>query len=172
LRPILVDVNVIPLDSPTSPVPFGRDYDSHTQKVLVAQNKEENSSTQLELKMSTGVGVSECCLSGKVHEGTPTGKIETIDNLQTYVAAPKDGSKAKSIVFIVDSKSYLSMFDVLELIHPQFSGGNSRTFACLPITTPKLGFIATFQMFTKETLFQLSSSTPWSLISRHVSNSP
>ena len=41
----LVDVNVIPLDSPTSPVDFGRDYDdSHTQKVLVAQNKEENSS--------------------------------------------------------------------------------------------------------------------------------
>jgi len=46
--------------------------------------------------------MSECCLSGKVHEGTPRGKIETIDNLQTYVAAPKDGSKAKSIVFIVD----------------------------------------------------------------------
>jgi hypothetical protein len=53
--------------------------------------------------MSTGVGMSECCLSGKVHEGTPTGKIETIDNLQTYVAAPKDGSKAKSIVFLTDS---------------------------------------------------------------------
>lgn len=46
---------------------------------------------------------SECCLSGKVHEGTPTGKIETIDNLQTYVAAPENGSKAKTIVFIVDS---------------------------------------------------------------------
>lgn len=48
-----------------------------------------------------------CCLSGKVHEGTPTGKIETIDNLQTYVATPKDGSKAKSIVFLVDSKFYI-----------------------------------------------------------------
>jgi hypothetical protein len=46
---------------------------------------------------------SECCLSGKVHEGTPTGKIETIDNLPTYVAAPNDGSKAKSVVFLVDS---------------------------------------------------------------------
>jgi dienelactone hydrolase len=52
--------------------------------------------------MSTGVGMSECCLSGKVHDGTPTGKIETIDNLQTYVVAPKDGSKSKSIVFLVD----------------------------------------------------------------------
>jgi len=52
--------------------------------------------------MSTGVGLSECCLSGKVHEGTPLGKVETINELPTYVAAPKDGSKAKSIVFLVD----------------------------------------------------------------------
>lgn len=53
--------------------------------------------------MSTGVGMSSCCLSGKVHEGTPTGTIETIDNLQTYVAMPKDGGKGKAIVFLVDS---------------------------------------------------------------------
>jgi len=46
--------------------------------------------------------MSSCCLSGSVHEGTPTGEIEKIGELQTYVAAPKDGSKAKSIVFIVD----------------------------------------------------------------------
>ncbi|KAH6709350.1 dienelactone hydrolase family protein-like protein [Leptodontidium sp. MPI-SDFR-AT-0119] len=52
--------------------------------------------------MSTGVGMSTCCLSGQVHDGTPAGKIETIDNLQTYVAAPKDGSTAKTIVFLVD----------------------------------------------------------------------
>lgn len=52
--------------------------------------------------MSTGVGMSACCLSGKVHDGNPAGKIETIDNLQTYVAAPADDSKAKTIVFLVD----------------------------------------------------------------------
>jgi len=46
--------------------------------------------------------MSSCCLSGSVHDGTPSGKVETIDNLQTYVAAPKDGSKAKTIVFLVD----------------------------------------------------------------------
>ncbi|KAH8602851.1 dienelactone hydrolase family protein-like protein [Bisporella sp. PMI_857] len=45
---------------------------------------------------------SSCCLSGMVHEGTPTGTIEAINDLQTYVAVPKDGSKAKSIVFLVD----------------------------------------------------------------------
>jgi len=46
--------------------------------------------------------MSSCCLSGKVHEGTPTGKVETIDSLPTYVSAPQDGSKAKSIIFLVD----------------------------------------------------------------------
>jgi hypothetical protein len=57
--------------------------------------------------MSTGVGVSECCLSGKVNSSlTPTGQEETIGGLPTYVAAPKDGSKAKTIVYIVDSKWY------------------------------------------------------------------
>jgi hypothetical protein len=71
--------------------------------------------------MSTGVGMSrccrkhfvlkqvltkkqgECCLSGKVHEGTPTGYVETIDNLKTYISAPQNGSKAKTIIFLVDS---------------------------------------------------------------------
>jgi dienelactone hydrolase len=45
-------------------------------------------------------------MSGKVHEGTPTGKVETIDNLSTYVAVPEGGSKAKTIVFIVDIFGY------------------------------------------------------------------
>jgi hypothetical protein len=57
--------------------------------------------------------MSSCCLSGKVHGGTPTGKVETIGNLQTYVAAPKDGSKAKSIVFLSDSIYSPSYFATL-----------------------------------------------------------
>jgi len=52
--------------------------------------------------MSTQVGMSSCCLSGSVHTGTPTGKVEEIDSLKTYVSAPKDGSKAKSIIFLTD----------------------------------------------------------------------
>lgn len=52
--------------------------------------------------MSTGVGMSSCCLSGKVHEGTPVGKVEKVGDLETYISAPKDGSKAKTIIFIVD----------------------------------------------------------------------
>ncbi|MCJ1231284.1 hypothetical protein MMC12_007961 [Toensbergia leucococca] len=58
--------------------------------------------------MSTGVGMSSCCLSGKVHEGNPVGRVETIGGLNTYVSEPKDDSKAKTIVFLVDSNSSLS----------------------------------------------------------------
>lgn len=46
--------------------------------------------------------MSKCCLSGKVNEGTPTGREEVIGGLNTYVASPKDGSKGKAVVFLVD----------------------------------------------------------------------
>lgn len=49
--------------------------------------------------------MSSCCLTGKVQEGTPKGHVETIAGLQTYVAEPKDGSKSKTVIFLVDSKS-------------------------------------------------------------------
>ncbi|KAL9099230.1 MAG: hypothetical protein Q9187_009527 [Circinaria calcarea] len=46
--------------------------------------------------------MSSCCLSGKVHQGEPGGQMETIGGLNTYVSEPKDKSKAKTIIFIVD----------------------------------------------------------------------
>ncbi|TKA65623.1 hypothetical protein B0A49_08358 [Cryomyces minteri] len=52
--------------------------------------------------MSTGVGMSSCCLSGKLHEGKPAGRVETIGGLQAYVAEPENGSKEKTVVFLVD----------------------------------------------------------------------
>ncbi|KAL8947729.1 MAG: hypothetical protein Q9222_006025 [Ikaeria aurantiellina] len=53
--------------------------------------------------MSEGnIGMSSCCLSGVVHDGKPTGRIDTIGGLDTYIAEPKDGSKTRSIVFISD----------------------------------------------------------------------
>ena len=54
--------------------------------------------------MSTGVGMSGCCLSGKLAEGKPKGRVEEIAGLQTYVSGPEGkGSKSKSVVFITDS---------------------------------------------------------------------
>ncbi|KAI9829500.1 MAG: hypothetical protein M1819_006320 [Sarea resinae] len=52
--------------------------------------------------MSTGVGMSSCCLSGKLHDGTPKGHVDTIGGLRTYVSEPESKSKEKSIVFLVD----------------------------------------------------------------------
>ncbi|KAK5200578.1 hypothetical protein LTR16_005637, partial [Cryomyces antarcticus] len=52
--------------------------------------------------MSTGVGMSSCCLSGKLHEGKPAGRVDTIGGLQAYVAEPENGSKEKTVIFLVD----------------------------------------------------------------------
>ncbi|MCJ1419336.1 hypothetical protein MMC32_005690 [Xylographa parallela] len=52
--------------------------------------------------MSTGVGISSCCVSGQIHTGTPIGRVETIGGIQTYVAEPSSGSKAKTVIFLVD----------------------------------------------------------------------
>ncbi|KAJ9645060.1 hypothetical protein H2199_003064 [Coniosporium tulheliwenetii] len=52
--------------------------------------------------MSEGVGMSSCCLSGKVKSGRPQGTETDIAGLNTYIAEPKDGSKAKTVIFLVD----------------------------------------------------------------------
>jgi dienelactone hydrolase len=52
--------------------------------------------------MSTGVGMSSCCLSGTVHVGTPKGREDTINGLDTYISEPEGGSTAKSVIFLVD----------------------------------------------------------------------
>lgn len=54
--------------------------------------------------MSTGVGMSECCLSGKVHGGKPSGREKEIGGIDTYIAEPESGSKAKTVIFLVDGK--------------------------------------------------------------------
>ena len=59
--------------------------------------------------MSEHTGLSACCLSGAIHTGKPSGRVETIGGLQTYVSEPEGGSKAKTIVFLVDSEPYSSL---------------------------------------------------------------
>lgn len=55
--------------------------------------------------MSQNVGMSSCCLSGKVHEGKPVGREDQIGGLETYISEPQNGSKEKTIIFICDSTS-------------------------------------------------------------------
>jgi len=52
--------------------------------------------------MSTGVGMSSCCLSGTVNSGTPKGREDTIGGLDTYISEPEGGSTAKTVIFLVD----------------------------------------------------------------------
>ncbi|EJT99783.1 dienelactone hydrolase [Dacryopinax primogenitus] len=46
--------------------------------------------------------LSPCCVSGHLHEGTPTGVIEKITGFDVYITKPDSGSKAKTILFITD----------------------------------------------------------------------
>lgn len=46
--------------------------------------------------------MSECCLSGKVQQGTPTGTEKQIGGLPTYVAEPEGGNNGKIVIFLVD----------------------------------------------------------------------
>jgi dienelactone hydrolase len=52
--------------------------------------------------MSTGVGMSSCCLSGAVNSGTPRGREDIIGGLDTYISEPEGGSTAKTVIFLVD----------------------------------------------------------------------
>ncbi|KZO90968.1 hypothetical protein CALVIDRAFT_602581 [Calocera viscosa TUFC12733] len=59
--------------------------------------------------MSTATGSSACCVTGHLHEGTPTGVVEKIIDLDVYVARPKDCSKAKTILLISDNARLLAV---------------------------------------------------------------
>ncbi|KAJ9634570.1 hypothetical protein H2199_008853 [Coniosporium tulheliwenetii] len=48
--------------------------------------------------MPKSPGMSSCCLSGRVQEGRPQGTEIEIGGLNTYVAEPQDGSKAKTVI--------------------------------------------------------------------------
>ena len=55
--------------------------------------------------MATGIGVGDCCLSGKVATGRPQGREEEIGGISTYVAQPASGSTTKTIIFLTDSET-------------------------------------------------------------------
>jgi len=50
--------------------------------------------------------LSECCVSGHIHQGTPKGTVDEIAGLKTYVSKPQDGSKARTVIFITDIFGY------------------------------------------------------------------
>jgi len=43
------------------------------------------------------------CFKGSLHEGTPTGRVETLHGLPTYIAEPPSGTPKGIIVIIPDA---------------------------------------------------------------------
>ncbi|KAL9091706.1 MAG: hypothetical protein Q9165_004782 [Trypethelium subeluteriae] len=52
--------------------------------------------------MAASIGMSDCCLSGKIAEGSPKGREEELCGISTYVAQPESGSNAMTIIFLTD----------------------------------------------------------------------
>ncbi|KAM0752958.1 alpha/beta-hydrolase [Meredithblackwellia eburnea MCA 4105] len=53
--------------------------------------------------MSTTLGLKSCCISGVLHEGTPTGQVKEINGTRAYVALPtSDYDKTKAVLFLPD----------------------------------------------------------------------
>jgi hypothetical protein len=48
-------------------------------------------------KMSMG----QCCATGSLHTGTPTGRMEKLHGLEVYVAEPPTGTTPKGVVVII-----------------------------------------------------------------------
>ncbi|GAA5982980.1 hypothetical protein JCM11641_006905 [Rhodosporidiobolus odoratus] len=49
------------------------------------------------------MGLGACCVSGYKHEGTPSGKFETLEGYKTYVALPEgEYNKEKALLFLTD----------------------------------------------------------------------
>ena len=101
-------------------------------------------------KMSTEAGLGACCLSGKLNDGKPVGREDQIGGLNVYVTEPKDGSKAKTIIFMTDGITHLLPLPsnnttvLLTRLNPsQCSVGNIPTCASLQMNTPKPASTAT-----------------------------
>ena len=60
-----------------------------------------------------------CCYAGIKHEGTPTGEMKSIGDVETYFAYPKDKSTKKAILLITDVIGH--KFNNAQLIADQFA---------------------------------------------------
>lgn len=76
--------------------------------------------------MSQNVGMSSCCLSGKVHQGQPAGREDEIGGLSTYISEPENHSTAKSIIFICDIFGYT--FPNIRLLADEYAKAGFYTY--------------------------------------------
>ena len=60
-----------------------------------------------------------CCYAGVKHEGTPTGELKSVGDVETYFAYPKDKSTKRAILLITDVIGH--RFNNVQLIADQFA---------------------------------------------------
>jgi dienelactone hydrolase len=60
-----------------------------------------------------------CCYAGVKHEGTPTGEMKSVGDVETYFAYPKDKSTKRAILLITDVIGH--RFNNVQLIADQFA---------------------------------------------------
>lgn len=53
-------------------------------------------------KMASG-GLKQCCATGSLHTGTPTGRIDKVHGLDCYIADAPSGSPKGIVVIIPDA---------------------------------------------------------------------
>ena len=46
-------------------------------------------------------GLKQCCATGSLHTGVPTGQVTKLHGLDCYVASPPSGTKPKGVVVIL-----------------------------------------------------------------------
>ena len=60
-----------------------------------------------------------CCYAGVKHEGTPTGEMKLVGDVETYFTYPKDKSTKRAILLITDVIGH--RFNNVQLIADQFA---------------------------------------------------
>src|ERR1700712_1293656 len=93
--------------------------------------------------------MNSCCLSGFLNDSaTPVGKEEIVNGLPCYISEPRDGSKAKTVIFISDIFGYKTpnvrlLADEyakagLYAYVPDFYGGDALPYSFLQSVEPPL----------------------------------
>ncbi|MCJ1286538.1 hypothetical protein MMC26_005884 [Xylographa opegraphella] len=68
------------------------------------------------------------CITGSLHEGTPTGRVETIHGLPTYITEPPSGQAPKGIIIFIPDAVGWDFVNNRLLADKYAKGTNSRVY--------------------------------------------
>lgn len=110
--------------------------------------------------------LSDCCISGHLHDGKPKGAVSVIEGMKCYIAAPESGNKDKAILFISD------VFGYHLPVQPTYFHANYRMLNCLQTNTPPMDSTSTSRIsstvISQLKWLILDDAIPESILSRLV----